>query len=61
MSPVEECNPGMKHSTYVDSKLLKGDADKAFQLAYIRRSSKGDVGGAAIREVSRIYCAAATQ
>lgn len=50
MDPQAACEAAVKRAIEVHSKILKADADKTFQLAYIAMNLKGDVGGAAIRK-----------
>ncbi len=50
LSPQEACEAAVKRAIEVHSKILKGDTDKAFQLAYIGMNIKGDIGGASIRK-----------
>lgn len=49
-SPQEACEIAVRRAMEVHSKILKADADKTFQLAYIAMNVDGDTGGAAIRK-----------
>ena len=45
LSPQEACAAAVKRAIEVHSKVLKADADKTFQLAYIGMNVRGEVGG----------------